>query len=84
MWEMFRDHQGNISSMRVTWTITVLTLVFVWAYVSVTTKHLQAFTMGDAAWFGALFAGKVGQSYVERMNNGNSQNSKNRQQNTTS
>ncbi len=78
MWGMFKDHEGNVSSMRLVWTIAVLTLTFVWAYISITTKNLQAFTMGDAAWFAALFAGKVGQSYVERMpSDGKNSNSEN-------
>jgi len=76
MWDMFKDGEGNVSSMRIVWTIVVLTLVFVWAYISLSTKTLQSFTTGDAAWFAALFAGKVGQSYVERnAKNASSKNS---------
>jgi len=77
MFDMFKDTDGNTSSMRIVWTVSVLTLVFTWAYISISTKHLQAFTMGDAAWFAALFAGKVGQAYVERMSNDKNTNSKN-------
>ena len=36
-----------------------------WAYISVTTGKMQSFSMGDAAWFLALFGGKVAQKYVE-------------------
>ena len=65
MKKFFEDNEGNTSSMRIVWTITVLTIVFTWAYISLTTGVLQSFTMGDAAWFAALFGGKVAQSYVE-------------------
>jgi len=63
---MLEDHEGNLSSMRIVWTIAVLTIVFTWTYVSFSSGTLQNFTTGDAAWFAALFGGKVAQSYVER------------------
>jgi len=63
---LFEDNEGNLSSMRVVWTISVLTIVFTWTYISISSGTLQNFTTGDAAWFAALFGGKVAQTYVER------------------
>lgn len=63
---LFEDNDGNLSSMRVVWTISVLTIVFTWTYISISSGTLQNFTAGDAAWFAALFGGKVAQTYVER------------------
>jgi len=66
MARMLEDHEGNLSSMRIVWTFAVVTIILTWTYVSVSTGTLQNFTTGDAAWFAALFGGKVAQSYVER------------------
>lgn len=62
---VFEDNDGNSSSMRIVWTVAVLTIIFVWAYISIKTLTFQNFTLGDAGWFLALFSGKVGQKYVE-------------------
>lgn len=69
MLDMFKDADGNVSSMRIVWTFAVVVIIGTWSYVSISNGTMQAFTMGDAAWFAALFGGKVGQTYVERMNN---------------
>lgn len=63
---MLEDHEGNLSSMRIVWSFSVLTIILTWTYVSISSGTLQNFTTGDAAWFAALFGGKVAQSYVER------------------
>ena len=71
---IFEDTEGNLSSMRVVWSISVLTIVFTWTYISLSSGTLQNFTTGDAAWFAALFGGKVAQSYVERNGQGSTNN----------
>lgn len=63
--KILQDDQGNASSMRFVWVAAVLTILGVWAYISISTRVFQNFTLGDAGWFATLFAGKVGQKYVE-------------------
>lgn len=60
-----QDNQGNSSSMRLVWTISTLVIVGVWAYCSIISGVMQSFSSGDALWIASLFAGKVGQKYVE-------------------
>ena len=63
---MFKDHQGNTSSMRIVWTFAVVLILITWSALSFKNGTMQSFSMGDAAWFAALFGGKVAQSFVER------------------
>jgi len=52
--------------LRSIWIFAVLGIVFTWGFLSIQSASIQHFTSGDAAWFTALFASKVGQTYVER------------------
>ena len=67
--KLIQDDNGNTSSMRLVWMLAVVTILGVWAFISVTTATFQNFTLGDAGWFATLFAGKVGQKYVETQAN---------------
>ena len=64
--KMFEDNEGNTSSMRIVWVFTVILIVCTWSALSFKNGTMQSFSMGDAAWFAALFGGKVAQTYVER------------------
>lgn len=63
---IFQDHEGNLSSTRIVWAISVLLIVITWSYVCIKNGQLHSFTTGDALWIATLFGGKVGQSFVER------------------
>lgn len=64
---LFLNIEGNFCIIRTIWIIVVLSIVFVWAYLSCTSLELQHFTTGDAGWFLGLFGCKVGNTYVERL-----------------
>jgi len=66
MKEMFYDHNGKLSSMRIVWTIVVLLIVATWSYVSIKANSLQSFSTGDALWMSTIFGGKVFQSHFEK------------------
>ncbi len=62
---LFQDGKGNVSSMRVVWSFTIVVIIATWAYISIVANQLQSFSTGDALWITALFGGKVSQSWVE-------------------
>ena len=71
--EMLTDQRGQISTMRVVWSIAVLTIIFTWSYVSIRAGVMQSFTTGDALWMATLFGGKVAQSHIEHKSLSNSE-----------
>lgn len=62
---MFQDEKGNQSSMRFVWSVCVLTIFFVWAWMCIKNNQLYSFEIGDATLIGMLFGGKIGQKYLE-------------------
>ncbi len=68
MSKLLQDNDGNTSSMRIVWVISVLTIIGVWAVVSLKNNQMQSFSVGDAVFIGMLFSGKVGQKYIESRN----------------
>ena len=63
---LFQDDQGNTSSLRWVWVLTMLTILGVWAYISVVNKGIAHMSTGDVAWIGILMAGKAGQKHLEK------------------
>lgn len=63
---IFKDYEGNASSMNLIWTLSVLIITGVWIIISYKTGILQPVTSGDALWFTSLFGGKVLQSFIEK------------------
>lgn len=61
------NNKRRLKFTRFIWIISTLGIVCTWGYLSIMSKELLHFTTGDAAWFTALFASKVGQTYVERI-----------------
>jgi len=61
----FEEDNGQLSSMRIVWSICVLTVFGVWAYTCINTGALISFEVGDATLIGMLFGGKIGQKYLE-------------------
>ena len=66
----FKDIDGKTSVTRIVWAFSVIVIISTWSCLSFMTGEFQSFSMGDAAWFTALFGGKVLQSYVERNKRG--------------
>lgn len=66
--KLLEDSKGTSNPFRLFWVVTVLGIVSMWAYVSLSSPipAIQHFTPGDAAWFTALLSSKVGQTYIER------------------
>jgi len=64
--KLIEDDKGNRSSMRAIWAICTLTIVGVWAIISISQQELQSFSTGDAILMASLFGGKVAQKYVEK------------------
>jgi len=62
----FKDVNGKTSITRIVWAFSVIVIITTWSCLSFITGEFQSFSMGDAAWFTALFGGKVLQSYVEK------------------
>jgi len=62
----FKDTSGKTSVTRIVWAFSVIVIITTWSCLSFMTQEFQSFSMGDAAWFAALFGGKVAQSYIER------------------
>ncbi len=62
---MFRDKAGNVSSFRVVWAISVLTIFGTWALSSFTTGVLQVMLI-DGITMGALFGASGLKTYTER------------------
>lgn len=61
----FRNIDGKVSVTRIVWAFSVIVIITTWSCLSFMKMEFQSFSMGDAAWFTALFGGKVLQSYVE-------------------
>ena len=59
------DSKKNLSTMNLVLSISIIIVVGIWIYLSVTTKQLQHVTAGDALWFTSLFSGKILQSFFE-------------------
>lgn len=62
---MFEDDNGGTSSFRVVWTIVVLLIFGVWAYISIKTEKMVQFSVGDASMIAMIIGGKIGQKIVE-------------------
>jgi len=73
---VFKDPVGKVSVTRIVWAFSVIVIITTWSCISFMTNEFQSFSMGDAAWFTALFGGKVLQSYVEKTPNRNADVSK--------
>jgi len=63
---VMQDPKGKFNTQRFVWILAVLGIVGIWAVLSIKNIQIQHFTTGDAAWFTALFASKVGGTYIER------------------
>ena len=63
-----QDDDGNQSTMRLVWAVSVLVIIGTWSYVSISGGQLQNFQLGDAMFIGVLFGGKVAQKYMEGKN----------------
>ena len=63
---LIQDSKGKTSPARFVWILCVLGIVGTWTWISFKLEVLQHFTIGDAAWFAALFGSKVGQTVIER------------------
>lgn len=66
MKKMFEDHEGNLSSFRVVWAISVLTIVFTWAIVGVKAGIMQPWPMDGLTTVG-LFGGPGLKTATERL-----------------
>ena len=65
---IFKDGEGNISSMNLVWIISIITMMGMWIFLSLKSGTLQHLTAGDALWFTTLFSGKVLQGFYEKKN----------------
>jgi hypothetical protein len=65
--ESLKDHNNKPSSFRFVWLITCLTVVFVWAYISLSKGVIQHLTVGDTTAFLILIGGKPAASFIEKM-----------------
>jgi hypothetical protein len=63
---IIQDSNGKTSPARFIWILCVLGIIGTWAWISWKSLALQHFSIGDAAWFTALFGSKVGHSAIER------------------
>ncbi len=64
--KIFKDHDGKVSSTRLVYMITILTIMAVWAYTSIIQGEMQSFSTGDALWIGTLVAGKSVGKHIEK------------------
>ena len=64
------DNEGHKSSIRLIWCIVVLIIIVTWSYICISTNQFISFSSADVGLIGVLFAGKVGQKYVEENKNG--------------
>ena len=65
----FQDKDGNNSSFRMVWSISVGTILFVWAYTSISTNTMQPWPL-DALTTTGLFMGSAAKTFVEKGQNG--------------
>lgn len=63
--KFLQDREGNSSSFRVVWALSVLLIVVSWAVVSIKTTILQPWPLDGITTIG-LFAGPAAKTYAER------------------
>jgi hypothetical protein len=62
--KIFEDQDGNKSSFRVVWSISVIVIVFVWGWTSIATKTMQPWPL-DALTTIGLFTGSAVKTFSE-------------------
>jgi preprotein translocase subunit SecY len=62
---LLQDDDGNTSSMRLAFLITVITALITWAAISYATKSMPEIPASMLALIGMLLAGKVTQKHIE-------------------
>lgn len=63
--EMFEDHTGKLSQMRVLQFVVVLCIIGTWTYTCLSTGTLVSFDLGDATTLAVPFGAKVFQKQSE-------------------
>lgn len=63
--KLLEDHEGNTSSFRLVWAISVLLIVGSWAWVGISTGALQPWPMDGVTTIG-LIMGPAAKTFAER------------------
>lgn len=62
--KIFEDREGNKSSFRIVWSISILTIILVWGWTSISTNTLQPWPL-DALTTIGLFTGSAVKTFSE-------------------